>query len=468
MIRQAQATAEELAEFVVGLDLADIPESVVAKARTAMLDSVGCLLGAQTMTVARDFLVAVEALYGGGDVGIPGTSMTTTLAGAIFAASHLVTLLDFDDTFEGAGHPGAAVVPPALILANWSEATERELLTAIIAGYEVSTRIASAVLPTPSRARDVHGFSTWQVFGAATVAGRLLNLTKRQLADALALAGASAPVPFGRKSGRRERPYSPIKGNSGWAALGGVQACFLSQNGFQGNRTFFDGDNGFWVMAGSDRCRWPLLTENLGEEFWVGRLSFKPYPCCRYIHEALDSLRTLLARVDALGLHNEDIERVAIEGTDSIIRDFMVYRPQSLIDAQFSLPYAMAMLVGRREPGIEWMKEKNLRNPDTHKFADLVKGTSTADHSEETEILSPNLKSLVTIHTQKGIFEERTPIALGEPGNPMSSEELSDKFHSLVASALGAGPAEEIYDSWIGMGSAAGSAAFDGAYLYDH
>ncbi|MEX2356306.1 MAG: MmgE/PrpD family protein [Thermaerobacterales bacterium] len=435
---QSSTVTEQLASYAAEIRFEDLPDEVVHAAKRAILDSLGCSIGGARVKQGR-FLVDFFSSMGGRPEGLvlaTGQKLPLTHAAHINAA--LANVLDFDDTL-GEGHLGATIVPPALAAAGMKKVTGAELLAAVTAGYEVSARIGTAIRPSPERFRLVRGLGTFQVFGAVSAVGHLLNLDSETMRSAFGIAGANAPVPSVYKEGFDDRPVAWVKNNFGWSAQGGVLGALMAQRGYRGQRSFLDGERGFWRIAGSDRCDFDLMTAGLGSEYRVLDNQFKPYSCCRYHHSVLDGVRTLMDRTggdEVTGVEVRTIWRVG---------EHMDPRPQDLTDGQYSLPYQIAGHLSGRAERFDWMLRSQLDDPELLKLADRV--AYVADDAMEDQFQSVRqLSAAVVMRTAAGEWSETVPHPWGSPANPISDADLERKFRHLTGPALGESAAQLLVD----------------------
>lgn len=339
-----------LADWVSGLDFSALPETVVEAAKVLVLDCLACAIGGIRTEPGRLVERVFRAAGGRPESTVWPTGRRISTLHAAYVNAYLANALDFDDTFAHMGHPGATVIPAAIAEAERGRRPGRELLTALVAGYEVSLRLGLAIQPSPRRAREVWGFGTWHVFGAAVAAGKLRGLSAGAFEHAFGVAGVNAPVPASHKLGLAadDRPVSWAKNNFGWACMGGVLAAELAARGFRANRRILDGERGFWRMAGSDRFRASLLTDGLGRDFWLTRTAIKPYAACRWTHPVLDAAAAIRARHP--GLDAGRIAAARVRTFTPLTADFHVEQPRDVVDAQFSLPYLVALELSGRSP----------------------------------------------------------------------------------------------------------------------
>ncbi len=329
--------AEELASFTASLRFDALPADVVANARLRVLDILGLALAASTYDFAAPVIAAIDATDG--PCTIIGSQRTAPPALAALVNGTLAHGLDFDDTHAASiTHASAVVVPSALAVAERAGISGRDVITAIVAGYEGIARLGMAA-PGAFHARGWHATSTCGAFAAALAAGKLLGLDAAKLTHALGLAGSFA-------SGLMEflEDGSAVKRlHAGWAAQAGVFAATLAAGGVTGPASVLEGRFGFYrtfVGAAPDAAGFATL----GRQWETPRIGFKPYPCCHLSHAYIDCALRLRSeqRVEADAIAS--IECRVPAGEVPIIcepRDVKL-RPRSTYQAQFSLPYAVA------------------------------------------------------------------------------------------------------------------------------
>lgn len=322
-------------------------------------------------------------------------------------------------------------MPAALAVGERVGASGRDVLTAIVAGYEIGLRVGQAIRPTPETAAVVASWYHWQGFCAVVPAARLLRLSREQCRDALGYTGACSPVPvWVTKYGR---PVHWIKNDYGEQARVGVLAALMARGGLRAPRHLLDHDLGLWRMIGSDRYRPEELTRGLGGHWLILDTTVKPYPCCRYIHSTLDALRDL-AREHSL--QADEIDQVVVRSFGGMTRWFADYRPSTMVDADFSVPYAAALVLSGREPGPAWYDSATLSDPGVLALADRVR----LEQDEECDALFWNERRYVTrveVTTRDGRrLHARPDSPRGGRELPLSEEELTEKFLALARVAL--------------------------------
>src|SRR5262247_2302167 len=267
------AVAEVLAEKIVALDPQRLPPEVRAKCEELLIDVVGLCLTARHEDYVRASLAGFDD---DGPCTAIGHALTKTAAGAAFVNGTAAHGEDFDDTFEGGPvHAGAVIVPAVLAACERHYADGRSALIGIAVGVEVICRL-SVVVPKAVHKAGFHPTAVFGAMAAAAAVGAALNLDRRQLANALGIAGsmASGIIEYLADGSWTKRMHP------GWAAQSGLRAALLARAGFVGPSTVFEGVHG--LFNGFARTRagdWGALTEGFGTAWHAALLAFKPYPC---------------------------------------------------------------------------------------------------------------------------------------------------------------------------------------------
>lgn len=425
-----------LGDYIENERFATLPDDVVEKAKLCFLDSLGCFHGAHSSPFAetigrfRDALtVAPAGCCGRG-------KQHRDPAARAFDAALMINALDYDDIYWK-GHPGATVIAAVLGLADHVDCSGQELIEAIAVGYEVGCRVGMSLVNSTPR-KTIHGHGTWQVFGAAAAAAKLLRLPSEQAAQALAIAAANAPVASVMKT-VYGASCSMAKNNFGPAAHAGVTAAFLAKAGFTGPLDVFEGDTGFWRMAGADSSDGERLTHELGHRYEILDVGFKAYSCCRIIQSSIEAVMTAAAKFGG-DFSPSDIRSVVVAAPAIVCAPpFSVPTPPDMWSAQFSAPYAIVMALLGEDPGPDWFRGDRLASAVvaelTAKIAlEPYKGQSTGHHAAEALIVLADGRST----------KATTEVATGEASNPLAREFLRRKFLRLASGRLGMEGAEMV------------------------
>ncbi len=429
---QRPTLAERLAQQAHAFyqDRRRLPEAVRARAADHLLDHLGNALGGSAMASSALLRAAFAHVPAGRATVIGGSGLALPEYAALLNGAYAHTL-EMDDTHQPSStHPGAAVIPAALAAAEQVGAGGRELLAAIVAGYEVMTRLGMALGPAEQYARGFHPTSVCGVFGAATAAGLLLGAAPAQLAAAFGVAGSQAGglLEF-LGDGSLVKRLHP-----GWAAHGGLIAARLALAGFNGPVTVFEGAHGlFGAFSGAARPE--LLPGGDWAEPQLLRTSIKAHACCRYNQAPIDAL---LQCVREGNVRAEDVDAVDL-GVLSVAWDVVAaprerkLDPQTVVDAQFSLPYGAAVALRFGRAGVQEHREELLRDPAVRSLMPRVRCVRDATLDAEYPARWPASARLRTRHGRE--FRARVDFPRGDPENPLSPAELEAKFRSLAGMA---------------------------------
>ena len=424
----------DLALYATNTRFENYSKEAIEKVKTLILDNIGCMFGGCQTDLGRTLLTPVQSMGGRAEATIVGGGMKVPTVHAAFVNGTTANALDYDDTLLGIGHPGSTIIPAALAIGEWKKASGKDVLKAILIGYDVADRIGKAIQPSYERLQKVWGFGTWQTFGALVAAGKILNFDLERMLNAFGIAGATAPLPNTQKWGWdiEERPIHWVKEPTGWPSWTGTMAAILASHGFIGNRYILDGDNGFWIMAGSDQCDFAVMTQNLGEEYEVLNITIKPYSCCRWQHSALDCVREL-KKVYQLKI--EEVKSVNIH-TFAWGKRQEVYGPTQMVDAEFSFPYTVSMVLLGLPPGPSWYTDEQLKSKEILSLSKKIK--VEVDAALDRAYFEENrISARVEILKENGErFEKFVGIPKGDPLNPLTDGEREEKFRHLAAYSL--------------------------------
>jgi 2-methylcitrate dehydratase PrpD len=352
--------------------------------------------------------------------------------------------LDFDDTHaEASLHSSAPIVPAALAAAEMTGASGKDLIAAVVAGYEVQIRLSLALNPTEHYDRGFHPTATCGVFGATAAAAKLLGMDADGIRSAfgIALSQAAGSMEFLADGAWTKRSHV------GQAAQNGLICAVMAAEGFKGPEHAFEGRWGF-LHAYAPHADPDKATADLGETWETMRLAVKPYPSCRYSHAAIDGLVALMKEH---GLSAEEVEEVEIglpeTGWKIIGGPEDKTNPQSVVDGQFSMPFCAA--VALREGGLTWDDyKKHLSDEATRALTKKVR--AVVDARAEAEFPA-NMAGLARVKTAKGEFETFVAVPKGEPSNFLADSEFRAKFDGLCAPYLGEQGAHRLADSLLAL-----------------
>lgn len=411
----------------------DVPSDVRAAAACHVLDALGDALasarlgaGEAALSVARSFPAPEGAT-------ILGTREKVAPPFAALANATLVHSLDYDDTHAAAlVHPSAVVLPAAMAAAEPRGIDGAELLTAVVAGIEVMTRLGAAV-PHGFHRRGLHATSVCGVFAAALVASRLGGLSEDQAVDALGIAGSQAGglLEF-LHTGADTKTLHP-----GLASCSGMLAAELARAGAHGPSTVLEGPNGFFRAYADASVDVDSLAGELGTRWETPAVGIKAYPVCQLSHASLDALRSVLPSDTPTGsaADRDRIREIRFAVPDDAVPIVCEpiadkRRPRTPYEAKFSLPWCAATLVVDGRIDLESFTPDRLGRRDVAALADAVSFVPTrapvpaADAPGQVEVILDGGR----------VVRGEVPQARGTTGNPLGAQDVVAKF---VANAGG-------------------------------
>lgn len=418
---------EQFAEFLVNTNFDDLPEQVVEKAKERIMDTLGAAIaGSVNWEYAAQLREACRKL-GTGDCGVIGGEKCYPAAHAAMVNATYAHSIELDDGHKNAGcHAGAVVVPTALTMAQSLGKSGRELIAAVALGYEVTYRIASHVNPAQIN-KGFHPSSNCGAYGAAAVAGKLMGLSREQLACALGQAGMLAGGTMeATKSGQRAKCVQV-----GNAAYNGILAASLAQTGMEGCLTALEGPNGLFAtqsenVDAEDVCR------GLGEVYTIGDTYNKMYPSCRHAQPGIEAALDLGVEH---GINPDDVAAIHI-GTHRVAYELtgIIKKPKNSGEAKFSLAYGSAVALREHGFGVANLMEQSYTNSEILQLADKV----TCEIDPDVQALFPRKRGAkVRIELKDGtVYEKELYDLKGSPDNPVGWEELRAKFEANVKTAL--------------------------------
>ena len=437
----ADAT-RDLARFGAALRFEDIPAEAVARIKLSLLDSLGCCLYGATLPWTRKVAELADAEQAKPVATLIGLGRKTSPALAALVNGTSGHAFELDDIHkESIVHAGSIATPVALNLAEEKSQTSgkavsgRDLLTAMVAGYEIGHRVGNAATMSLFF-RGFHPQGTSGTFVAAATAARMLNLDAAQFQHTLGMAGSQAGGLMAAQEGAMVKRF-----HSGRAAQSGVYAAQLAARGFTGILDALEAPYGGYLATYSDKPDPSRLTDGLGKSWETLNVGYKPHASVTSIHSALDALSELM---QAHGLTANDIAKVeAGLSPMTHVHCAWEYKAQGVTAAQMNLYYGMAVIALDGAAFTEQFREARLADPQILDFITRI----SAHVDPEIEKMGAPFRhaSRVTITTRDGKRHEKLALhRRGSPENPLAPEEVIHKFRNVVAPCMSKADAERI------------------------
>ena len=440
--------SRSLARFVTGLQYDDLGSGQKTTIGQYFLDWLGCAVGGSSTEPARLVMDTVREMGGVPEATCVADGSRTCCANAALVNGVASHVLEMDDVHrEALIHMTVPVAPAALAVAERRHASGRGLLTALAAGVEVFIRVALGV--GPSHYNYWHTTATCGVFGAAAAAAKLLGLDEQQTIWALGTAGTQAG---GLWEFLSEGVMSKVL-HPGRAASNGVLSALLAQRGFTGVSTILEGEQGFFRATSTD-FDIAKVTDGLGEVFHFEGGSIKYHASCGHTHAAVDAA---LAATSGRRLGPDQVERVDVDINAVSLGILEGVCPDTPYLGKFCLEFCVASALARGPLGLDAFTEQTVADPDLRALAGKVFAVEAPDLTAQYPACWPGRVRV----TLKGgeVLEGAVECPKGDPGNPLSEDELLGKFmdlagrsvpearaSTLAARALGLAELEDVND----------------------
>lgn len=424
----------ELSKYLAGLEFEQLPADAVLKTKHCLLDYVGYTSYGCDEPPAKILSATLTKIGGEEEATIIGQHGRLPAVNAAFLNGATGHMTELDDTHRGTqSHPGDSVLPAALAMAERQHSTAWDLITAIVAGYEAAIRVGESVMPS-HYSMGWHPSGTINTFGATVAAGKLLSLDEDELIQAMAIAAGQAAGNFAHLQERgMMKDFNP-----GRAAANGVFGALLAQNGFTGCTDALENPRGFGSLY-SETFDPSELTRGLGGSPKILEVAHKPYPGCRHLHSSRDALLGILREAvgeSSLGLDRVEKVTARISSTGAAyVDDPVPWAPgKGMYGPNFSAQFNLALVLQEGEAGLRRLFEPGyalemVNDPRLQKMMGRVEVV----HDEELNRAWPHAwASEVTLRTTQDTYTLRVDLPKGEPENPMSYQELLDKFTILA------------------------------------
>ncbi|MES2562177.1 MAG: MmgE/PrpD family protein [Pseudomonadota bacterium] len=427
----------DLARFGASLDYSDIPQEVIERIKLSVLDSIGCCLYGATLPWTRKVAELADAERAHPVASLMGMGRKSSTSLAVLVNSTSGHAFELDDIHkESIIHAGSIATPVALALAEeQGGAAGRDVITAMVAGYEIGHRVGSAATMSLFF-RGFHPQGTSGVFVAAATAARALNLDATAFQHALGVAGSQGGGLMAAQEGAMVKRF-----HSGRAAQSGVYAALLARSGFTGILDVLEAPYGGFLSTHSDEPNPLRLTDGLGTTWETLQVGYKPHASVTSIHTALDGLAAIMREHS---LTADDIARVETGLSPMThVHCAWEYQAQGVTAAQMNLYYGLAVTALDGMAFTEQYQESRLRDPlildfikriSAHVDPEIERMGAPARHAARVKVTTRDARSF-----EKMLFDRR-----GSPEYPLAREDIEYKFRHVVAPCVSQVRAERI------------------------
>jgi len=411
----------ELGNFIVQTDYDNLPAEIQQAAKERLLDTIGAMIAGRAGWAYGDALIAAMKNLGSGTCSVIGPDHGSCFpaARAAMINAAFAHAIELDDGHKFAGvHAGAVIIPTALAIGQDVGATGKEILAAIVIGYEIVYRLAVAQSPDLIE-RGFHPSATCGTVGAMAVAGKLLGLNEQQMANGLGMSVLQA-------SGMMEATVSGQQSKCvmvGNSAFNGIACAYVAQAGLEGCLTAFEGKTG--LFHGMSRCIAPEeVTAGLGRDYWIVDTYNKFYPTCRHAQPAIEAVLDLAVEYD---IDPAQVERILV-GTHHVAYELtgLIYEPKNPGEAKFSIPYGVAAALVDHGVAVRHLEKQAFQNK---KYLDLAQKVQVFIDEKINGLYPKKRGAQIQITLKDGTIYSRECFDLkGSPQNPVNFDALKNKF----------------------------------------
>jgi len=423
---------DSVAGFVVDTRAADIPKDVAYLGKRSVLDGVGLALAgaaSECGQIAQRYLdgLGIENAKG---CTVIGSKLRLPARFAAFANGLAIHADDYDDTQLAVAkdrvyglltHPTAPALPPTLAIAERDGRSGADLMLAYQVGVEVECKVAEAIMPRHYQ-HGFHSTATCGSIGAAAGAAKLLGLDREATRRALSI-GATQAGGLRENFGTMTKPF-----HAGRAAENGVTAAEIAALGFTASPNGLEADRGFFRAAGGGYDA-SAIDGKLGDPwtFHFPGVSIKPHPSGSLTHPGMAVMMRLILEHD---IQPGQVKRVAVGTNHNMPNALIHHRPRNELQAKFSMEFCMAILILERKGGLEQFTDEVVNRRDVQAMIEKV---DFGVHPKAEAAGFDKMTTIIEIELEGGrLIKGQADFGKGSPANPMTDEELSEKFRQCA------------------------------------
>jgi 2-methylcitrate dehydratase PrpD len=423
-----------VAEFVCGTTANDLPAEVVALGKKSILDGIGLALSGSVAKSGEHVRQHLSDLnLGEGPATVIGSPQKVAARFAAFANGVGIHADDYDDTQLAVAkdrvyglltHPTAPALPAALAMGEAMRADGQAVMLAYHVGVEVECKISEAINPRHYQT-GFHSTATCGTFAAASASAKLMGLDVEQTLRALSIAGSQS-AGLRENFGTMTKPF-----HAGRSSESGVAAAQFARYGWTATDKILEAPRGFFRAAGGGYDEGAILNK-LGAPWTFANpgISIKPHPSGSLTHPGMTELRRLIAEN---GIKASDVVRVRVGTNHNMPNALIHHRPTNELQAKFSMEFCMAILLLEGRAGLAEFTDEVVHRADVKAMIEKVDfvvddDAEAAGYDKMTTIIDITMKDGRTI-------SGRADFGKGSPANPMSYDEVADKFRETAGFA---------------------------------
>ena len=416
---------QQIADYAIRDQTAKLPDEVIHHAKRAVIDWYAALLPGSVVAPATLLEQAFAEDLDRGHARLASGRRATLRAAALINGAASLSV-EFDDIYRDAGyHPGSPTISAALAAAQATGATGEQFLRGVIVGYEVSTRIGEAVMP--SHYRFWHTTGTVGCYGAAAAVATILGCNREQFMHALATVGTFASGL--QQAFRSQAMTKPLHG--GHAADAGAMSAMVARKGVTGALDILEGEVGFGA-AMSVNPDWSKATRGLGKDYHIVHMTFKNHGCCGHTFPSIDGVLELKSKHN---LTHRDVKKIRLASYKAGLDIIDNATPEGEYQAKFSLQYTVAHAMVHGSVRLNAFLPDRMQDPEVRA---LMKKIEVLADPELSKGYPTQRAAQVDIETNDGRkLSHFQPYRKGDPELPLTDQELDGKFLELATPVIG-------------------------------
>jgi len=429
---------QQLAAWTARQTASELPPDVLQLAKDYLLDHIAVSLYGMKQPWTEFVAQQVHHERGVAEASVYGRSTKVPMRAAALVNGSAAHAFELDDWHAASlSHVSACVIPAVLAVAEHHHFPGARVLAAIVTGYEVMARVGQTTIPELI-IRGFHPSGTHGPIGAAAGVANLLELTPQQTTWAM---GIGASCAGGLMEFSQDPQGTMVKRfHTGRAAEAGVLAALLAQKGMTAPKAALDGKFGY-ARAFSNAPHPEFLTQGLGEDYQIRYTNVKPYACCGALHAGIDAVEQLVADHD---IAPEAIEEIVFGGNDSHLQRHASADPDSVMAAQYSMPYAVAVALKGRALDPRLFDEGSYRDPELLALASRVRVELNPD---VVRVYPAMLGGHIRIRLKDGRIVDKLILeAKGTAAQPLGREGIVAKATALCEPLTTPAERKELFD----------------------
>ena len=432
-----------LADYLSDLKYEDLPAEVVQRAKQVTLHALGVAISANQAKSAQDIIrIAKDLGSGEHNATIVGDGAKVAVSNAALANGTLTDLLDWEDC-SWTGHPTGGAVPAGIAMAEGYHKTGKEYITALVGAYDVYTRVAMAVQPSMTRFSQGWGLTSWQIFAPTMVTGKLMGFDHKKMNQLMGTAAVMTPVAINLTAQTFSDFYHF---QHGLTAKQAIECAMITDAGIDTLMDGLESYSGYWFGV-SDQLHEEWYDKELGESHYIMELLLKHWPVNMWLQVPLDMADEL---VKTHHIDPAEIDKIYVSPTINRRSEFYPEGYPSLVRAQFSIPYCIAMLLVGPKPGHEWADHKYLNDPKILNFA--AKVLPEGEKTKPSECFNKFREKSYPKYGMRIIMKDGTEYKIekqfskGHPKNFYTLQDSMDVFRQATAGMLSEEKANALID----------------------